>query len=347
MAEASRSRVTITLGSDRKVVKRTGAAPEVEFFDSRPVSGSKRSVRDRLGISVDRDGPLLDGSQVNSKRQRGDGYGANQVDDYYCIGKDDLRLKLMQKNGFRGTQTDNLKGIDLREKLSRTGRPSLDYDEAEQRRPESRDIREQIRPELRDIGILQQFSSTRGVTGFPRVEPSRSSYSPWNLEQIRRRSPEKVIHASRGLSPPRNVEELPRRPINRTYDDVRAVPYVSKDVLGAPRSMGSSLPVLAKSATPMASAKPAPPAPPLRNQILPPSSIVAKPMHPVQEQQNVDGFLQSIGLGKYAIIFKAEEVDMTALKQMRENDLKELGIPMGPRKKIILALLPRNKRQQP
>ncbi|KAB2062963.1 hypothetical protein ERO13_A10G172200v2 [Gossypium hirsutum] len=34
------------------------------------------------------------------------------------------------------------------------------------------------------------------------------------------------------------------------------------------------------------------------------------------------------------------QVDMTALKQMGENDLKELGIPMGPREKILLALLP-------
>ncbi|MBA0689048.1 hypothetical protein Goari_006798 [Gossypium aridum] len=109
------------------------------------------------------------------------------------------------------------------------------------------------------------------------------------------------------------------------------------------------------------------------------------------EQQTVEGLLHSLGLGKYTITFKAEEVDMTALKQMGENDLKELGIPMrsllmivltlkrlqypgayhvtdekiynlsannkfrgfsemgcdqgGPRKKILLALLPRSKRQ--
>ncbi|WVZ13195.1 hypothetical protein V8G54_017725 [Vigna mungo] len=65
-----------------------------------------------------------------------------------------------------------------------------------------------------------------------------------------------------------------------------------------------------------------------------------------QPNQTVDGLLHALGLQKYAILFKAEEVDMTALKQMGENDLKELGIPMGPRKKILLALLPRTKRQQ-
>ncbi|XP_074268776.1 uncharacterized protein LOC141592089 [Silene latifolia] len=53
---------------------------------------------------------------------------------------------------------------------------------------------------------------------------------------------------------------------------------------------------------------------------------------------SVDGFLQSLGLEKYQITFQAEEVDMTALEHMTDEDLKAMGIPMGPRKKIILAL---------
>ncbi|XP_073126220.1 uncharacterized protein [Henckelia pumila] len=52
----------------------------------------------------------------------------------------------------------------------------------------------------------------------------------------------------------------------------------------------------------------------------------------------VSCFLHSLGLGKYAINFQAEEIDMVALKQMGELDLRELGIPMGPRKKILSAL---------
>ncbi|XP_061996575.1 uncharacterized protein LOC133714465 isoform X2 [Rosa rugosa] len=69
-------------------------------------------------------------------------------------------------------------------------------------------------------------------------------------------------------------------------------------------------------------------APPHMNQVPPLSSTVQKPPYVGDEQQTVDGLLQHLGLGKYAIIFKAEEIDMTALKQMGENDLKELGIPM-------------------
>jgi hypothetical protein len=53
---------------------------------------------------------------------------------------------------------------------------------------------------------------------------------------------------------------------------------------------------------------------------------------------SVDEFLNSLGLEKYLITFQAEEVDMTALVHMTDDDLKALGIPMGPRKKIILAL---------
>ncbi|RWW03887.1 hypothetical protein BHE74_00008489 [Ensete ventricosum] len=52
----------------------------------------------------------------------------------------------------------------------------------------------------------------------------------------------------------------------------------------------------------------------------------------------VDGFLQSLGLEKYSITFQAEEIDMAALKHMNDEDLRALGIPMGPRKKILLAL---------
>lgn len=56
------------------------------------------------------------------------------------------------------------------------------------------------------------------------------------------------------------------------------------------------------------------------------------------EKPTVAALLQSLGLGKYLITFQAEEIDMTALRHMGDNDLKELGIPMGPRKKILLAI---------
>ncbi|XP_021293159.1 uncharacterized protein LOC110423298 [Herrania umbratica] len=352
MAEDSRGRVTITLGRRGQVVKRAGPASDVDFSDSLPVAGSKRSVRDRLGSNVD--GSLLRANQLNNKRQRGDGHtpslNTNGLNDVH-IGKDDLRLKLMQKNVFRRAQSDdNQKVMDLREKLSRMGQPPLNSYEARQRMPGLRERmthpREQMpeprerMPESRETSILGGIPSTRSADDLPRMTSSRNSYSPWTLDHLRQRSPDRVMGVSRGLSPPRNAAELQRRPLNRTYDDVRAVPYMGKDVLDAPRPL-STASFVTKSTVPTTSAKPMPPGHP----IPPPSSIVQKSSYSGDEQQTVEGLLHSLGLGKYVILFKAEEVDMTALKQMGENDLKELGIPMGPRKKILLALLSRTKRQ--
>ncbi|KAJ7565869.1 hypothetical protein O6H91_02G078600 [Diphasiastrum complanatum] len=57
--------------------------------------------------------------------------------------------------------------------------------------------------------------------------------------------------------------------------------------------------------------------------------------NPSVEEQTVGALLQSLGLSKYLISF---QVDMAALRHMSDEDLKELGLPMGPRKKILLAL---------
>ncbi|KAG5252205.1 ankyrin repeat and SAM domain-containing protein [Salix suchowensis] len=66
--------------------------------------------------------------------------------------------------------------------------------------------------------------------------------------------------------------------------------------------------------------------------------VVSRKGYQQKMDSSVDGFLQSLGLEKYLITFQAEEVDMTALVHMTDDDLKALGIPMGPRKKILLAL---------
>ncbi|KAJ0249613.1 Sterile alpha motif [Hirschfeldia incana] len=57
-----------------------------------------------------------------------------------------------------------------------------------------------------------------------------------------------------------------------------------------------------------------------------------------QAGESVDSFLESLGLEKYSTAFQVEEVDMDALMHMTDDDLKAMLIPMGPRKKILLAL---------
>ncbi|XP_048136829.1 uncharacterized protein LOC115756426 isoform X1 [Rhodamnia argentea] len=333
MTEGSRGRVTITLGRSGQVVKRAGAVSDTSYADSVPAIGNKRSIRDRLGSNAD--STLLHGENLGSKRHRGDismsSRGSNGVDDMR-IGKGDLRLKLMQKNSSRRTLSDDERdAVDLREQLSKTVRTPAAALDSRQRMHERK-----------DNSFLGRIPPSRSTNHLPRSEPLRSSYPSFGLESLRRRSPERYVASYRGLSPRRSPEDVHRRLPMRTSDEVRSIAYMRKDALPS-RPMSSSVPYVTNSTRPSTSVRPAAT---VLGQSRPPSNVVQKSSYLGDEHQTVDGLLQSLGLAKYAIQLKAEEVDMAALKQMGEHDLKELGIPMGPRKKILLALAPpRSKRQ--
>ena len=49
-------------------------------------------------------------------------------------------------------------------------------------------------------------------------------------------------------------------------------------------------------------------------------------------------FLQTIGLSKYMDVFAENEIDLEAAAYLSEDDLKELGLPMGPRRKLAAAI---------
>jgi class 3 adenylate cyclase/tetratricopeptide (TPR) repeat protein len=49
-------------------------------------------------------------------------------------------------------------------------------------------------------------------------------------------------------------------------------------------------------------------------------------------------WLETQGLGQYASLLKDNEVDLDALQLLTEADLHELGIPLGPRKKLLRAI---------
>ncbi|CAL9075991.1 unnamed protein product [Musa textilis] len=73
-----------------------------------------------------------------------------------------------------------------------------------------------------------------------------------------------------------------------------------------------------------------------------PGTVASNKSSQTKSDMSVDSLLHSLGLEKYLITFKAEEVDMTALIHMTDQDLKAIGLPMGPRKKILLALQSRS-----
>ena len=54
-------------------------------------------------------------------------------------------------------------------------------------------------------------------------------------------------------------------------------------------------------------------------------------------QKVVGEILRGLSLGKYVGLFAAEEIDVAALRALTDKDLQSLGIPLGPRKKILSA----------
>ncbi len=48
--------------------------------------------------------------------------------------------------------------------------------------------------------------------------------------------------------------------------------------------------------------------------------------------------LDELGLGQFAAIFAAQQIDYAVLPELTDEDLKELDIPLGPRKKLLKAI---------
>ncbi len=49
-------------------------------------------------------------------------------------------------------------------------------------------------------------------------------------------------------------------------------------------------------------------------------------------------WLEVLGLGKYGDVFAENEIDFETLPRLDTEDLKELGLPIGPRKKLLAAI---------
>ncbi|MBT6985416.1 MAG: hypothetical protein HN956_13785, partial [Rhodospirillaceae bacterium] len=48
-------------------------------------------------------------------------------------------------------------------------------------------------------------------------------------------------------------------------------------------------------------------------------------------------WLEELGLDKYGDLFVENEIDLDAARHLEDGDLKELELPMGPRKKLVAA----------
>jgi len=54
--------------------------------------------------------------------------------------------------------------------------------------------------------------------------------------------------------------------------------------------------------------------------------------------QDIQSWLAELGLEKYTTAFVEAEIDTEVLPDLVEEDLKELGLPIGPRRKIWAAI---------
>ncbi|XP_073016870.1 uncharacterized protein [Primulina eburnea] len=152
-----------------------------------------------------------------------------------------------------------------------------------------------------------------------------SSYTSRATTGERPQSSNRVARYFNGFSTP-VVDQLLHVPSIRPTDPLRTAQFLISDPLELPK-----FPLPAMSTAHVDSSKLVKELPPVTGSMFEtPFTDFLPP--------TVRSLLHSLGLGKYAINFEAEEIDMVALKQMGELDLKELGIPMGPRKKILSAL---------
>ena len=53
---------------------------------------------------------------------------------------------------------------------------------------------------------------------------------------------------------------------------------------------------------------------------------------------DIASWLTRLGLDKYVRVFTENEIDLGALRHLSEDDLKELGLPVGPRRKVLAGI---------
>src|SRR5215470_96719 len=59
---------------------------------------------------------------------------------------------------------------------------------------------------------------------------------------------------------------------------------------------------------------------------------------PWSAAMDVGGWLRGLGLGQYEAPFRASEIDADILPELTDVDLKELGVPLGHRKRLLRAI---------
>ena len=75
------------------------------------------------------------------------------------------------------------------------------------------------------------------------------------------------------------------------------------------------------------------------------ASLVEEPKEKGDEFEDLPAVLQHLGLSEYKSTFDEEKIDVESLLMCTIEDLKEMGIPLGPRKKIAKFVKDRLNKQ--
>ncbi len=54
--------------------------------------------------------------------------------------------------------------------------------------------------------------------------------------------------------------------------------------------------------------------------------------------RDIGAWLEGLGLGRYADAFGENEIDLDALPYITEDDLKDIGVALGARRKLLAAI---------
>src|SRR6201993_3023858 len=54
--------------------------------------------------------------------------------------------------------------------------------------------------------------------------------------------------------------------------------------------------------------------------------------------QDIANWLKAVGLGEYAQRFAQNHIDLSVLRDLTEQDLKDLGVVLGDRRKMLRAI---------
>ncbi|XP_044505256.1 uncharacterized protein LOC123225383 isoform X2 [Mangifera indica] len=159
----------------------------------------------------------------------------------------------------------------------------------------------QHHPQAKGTHLLRQFPPTEILNDFY----PEDSFSSQTMDRSRARSPGRNW-TTVGFLPPGSFNVLQQVPAIRVDDVSRAGQFFSNEVVGASRQTAH---IAAQ----------------MNYPVVPSAGFMRKSALMGVEHLTVAPVLESLGLRKYAITFQAEEVDMHALKQMSDTDLKEQG----------------------